>query len=284
MIIAYALAAALSAGMGFAPANAFAQDPTSRPAVQINHSALSSMHWQLACQTSTFSNMPFDAMIDQLHEMGFHHVTLSPGQPLSADSPNVVINEQMSDEQIALLQEKLRSAKMDVVSYGSVNIGNESGRNRAIFEFAARLKAKNIVVIPTNVSLESLDKLANRFGIHIAILTQFDAGWTCDTFLQLLKGRSPMIGLCLDISSLRRAGFAEDQCIDNLKERIVEINLTDETDVGSLQAVLTQLREQNFRGIFELQCASERKLDRMEYFARDVNAFTAAINKVFQEH
>jgi sugar phosphate isomerase/epimerase len=226
-------------------------------AVSIDHAALSKLHWQLTCQASSFRDMTFFEMVDRLHEMGVHHIELSPGQVLSSDFPNVKISPQMTAEQIEALQAKLKTVKMDIVSYGVVSLSNDSDELQRLFDFARKLKLKNIVAVPVNVSLESLDKIAQESNVHVAILIQADTGSTCDTYLQLIAGRSPFVGLCLDVQALHRAGLSPSECVGKLKGRIVEVNLTDINDElpdhVDLRGTLNQLRQQNFKGIFAIQ-------------------------------
>jgi sugar phosphate isomerase/epimerase len=259
-----------------------AQSAATKPSINIDHAALGKLHWQLACQASTFGGITFFDMVDQLHELGVHHITLSPGQELSADFPGVKISQKMTDEQIAALQGKLKSVGMDVVSYGVVTVGDNVDQNRAIFGFARKLKAKNIIVILTSVSLESLDKLAGESSVHVAILTQFDVGWSCQTFMQLVQGRSNSIGFCLDVAALRRTGMPIEDCVQTMHERIMEINLTDITDQDkeSVQSVLNQLKLQKFRGIFEIQSSISKMAERERHFVSAANTFSAGVSKV----
>src|SRR4051794_27490492 len=93
------------------------------PEVHVDHPGLVKLHWQQAARSSTFHGMTTFEMIDLLKSMDFHHIELVPGQALSPDKKDVKISQDMSAEDVDALMAKLKSVKLDIVSFGPVDFG-----------------------------------------------------------------------------------------------------------------------------------------------------------------
>src|SRR5437764_11015077 len=94
------------------------------PQTHVDHPGLVKLHWQQAAKASTFREMTTFEMIDLLHEMDFHHIELVPGQALSPEKKEVKISPEMGSDDVDALLAKLKSVKMDIVSFGVADFGN----------------------------------------------------------------------------------------------------------------------------------------------------------------
>src|SRR5581483_2922582 len=126
------------------------------PQVHVDHPGLVKLHWQQAANAQTFKEMTTFEMIDLLHEMDFHHIELAPGQSLSPEHKDWKIAADMPSEALDALLAKLKSVKMDIVSFGVADFGNKPESAKPVFDFAKKLKVKTIV---TDASPETLELL-----------------------------------------------------------------------------------------------------------------------------
>jgi sugar phosphate isomerase/epimerase len=267
------------------PHSAAAQEPT--PKIHVAHAGLQKLKWQLACRGVTFHGMSTFEMIDLLHSLNFHHIELSPGQSLSSDRADVRIGQEMTADQVTMLNAKLKSVGMDIVSYGVIDSpGNEAGA-RQLFEFGKKLKVKNIVISdPSDDSLEMLDKLAGEFSINVAIVTAS----TPDAVLKKLQDRSARLGVCADVAQWRKAGVDPVVAATTLKARIVEFHLQDfdahgqETSLGDgtidPTAFLQQLKDENFKGICCISYETGSGAELLGHFVTSVNWLSDRINEL----
>lgn len=266
--------------------------PAPAPTAHINHPALKKLGWQLACQASTFDDMPLLEMIDLLHSLGFHHIELSPSQTLSKESNSVLVNENLTPEQIESIIAKLKSVKMDAISFGVIDLSNDAAKAKKVFDFARKLKLKTIVIQPAPNAMEALETLADQYGINIAVFTPAPAGnqaTDCDALLNALKDRSKRIGICADLANLRRGNATPADCLKKFGDRLMDVHFNDidaqgaEVPFGSgtvdAAAVVKQLEDQKFKGTCALEYSTGRGQDLINHFVQSVNAFSDLLGK-----
>jgi sugar phosphate isomerase/epimerase len=294
----FAIALAVCLNMCFISGRAQAQGAQGEApiAVHVDHTGLGKLGWQLACQAQTFRDISFFEMIDLLHAQVFHHVELAPGQALSPQQRDVKIDENMAATDVDALNAKLKAVKMDIVSYGVVKFSNDEPGARKVFEFAKKLKAKNIVADPAPDSLEMLDKLATEFSINIAIVNG-DKGTPyadCASLLTAIAGRSNHIGACADLGSWQKSGMASMDCIKKLGKKLIELRLSDVDEQGkpvvfaagavNPAPILEYLKAQNFKGIFAVEYTQGSGMQVTNNFYQSVNGFCEIVSKLAGTH
>jgi sugar phosphate isomerase/epimerase len=239
----------------------------SHPPIHVNHPALKQLNWQLGAQGATFRDRTTFEMIDLLLSLDCHHIELAPGQTLSADHADVKVGQQMSAADADALLAKLKAVKLDIVSYGPVELKDEADAKAAL-DLAKKLKAKNLVVTPSAaVSTEVLDKLAGDTNVKVALLTSDTAA----NIQQELKDRSPHIGVCLEIDGAKDAATAA-AAIKQLGSRVIEVRLS---NVGpEVAQVLKQLKDQGWKGVTAVQDNSADASQRLDHFIASVNQYS----------
>jgi hypothetical protein len=243
------------------------------PQTHVDHAGLKKLSWQLAGRASTFGEMTTFEMIGLLHEMGFHHIELVPGQSLSPDKKDVKIDPAMSDGDLDALIAKLKAVKLDIVSYGVAKFGSSEADARKVFEFAKKLKVKTIVTSAKSESLDLLDKLATEYQINIAL-----SGTSCDNALKLIDGRSTRMTIAGEFIAW---ADGNDGLLASVKKAaghvvLVHISSGDESEAAALAA----LRDQNFKGICCVQADGQNSTERLDRFAKNVNAFSDVVTKL----
>jgi sugar phosphate isomerase/epimerase len=261
------------------------------PKVKVDHPGLRKLQWQQAAQADSFREMTTFEMIDLLHEMDFHHIELSPGQSLSPEKKTVKTGPDMSAEDLDALLAKLKTVKMDIVSYGPADLSGGEADARRTFEFAKKLKVKTIITDAPAGSLELLDKLATENSINIALTSATPAKRyrDADALLKALEGRSARVGVCADLVAWKQAGQDPVKTVQKLAGHVLLVHLSDIADgksvpvgTGTVDAagVLAALKGQQFKGICCVLDDTDNPQDRLENFAKSVNAFNEQVTKL----
>jgi sugar phosphate isomerase/epimerase len=265
------------------------------PETHVDHAALKKLGWQLACQCWTFREMSLFETIDVVKGLGVHHLEMYPGQKLSPEAGNTKADHNMSAEQIEQLQAKLKDAKVDVVSYGVVQLGKTEADARKVFEFAKKMKMRNVVAEPGEDQIEMLDKLANEYGINLAIHNhpQPSHYWNCDTVLKVIEGRSNRIGSCADVGHWRRSGLEPVECIKKLKGHIIELHFKDiddkkddvpwTTGTVGIADIVKELKAQGFKGNFSIEYERGKGQELIDNVAKSINSFSALVTEAAKD-
>jgi sugar phosphate isomerase/epimerase len=268
-----------------APAAESGQAPASP--IRIDHDGLKKLSWQLLCQSSSFrfGKLTVLEMIDVLHANDFHHIELSPGQPVSPEHKDLKVGPDMAADQIDAINARLKAVRMDIVSYAAGELGSNEADARKVFEFGKKLKVKHIVCTPSPDSLEMLDKLATEYGIRVAILNQPapSSYSNCDALLKAIEARSNRIGVCADFAEWRRSGMNPVECAKKLGGRVIEVHLKDISggqDAATVADVLKELKGQNFKGAFCVQTARGGRQQLIGNLAAVVNGFSDVVTKL----
>jgi sugar phosphate isomerase/epimerase len=253
------------------------------PKTTVDHPGLRKLGWQQAARASTFREMTVYDMIDLLHEMDVHHIQLSPGQALSPEKKDVKIGPAMSAVDIDALLAKLKPLHMDIVSYGIADFGSSPDDARKVFEFGKKLKLKTFVTDAPKESLEMLDKLATDYSINVAITTDTPGNRykMAEDALDAVKARSNRIGICADLAAWRQSRQLPADCVEKLAGHVLLVNLRNAED-PDMQAghVLAALKAQGFKGIICVQDESESPEQRLQGFAKSVNAFNVKVTEL----
>jgi len=256
------------------------------PVTHVDHPGLVKLHWQQAADASTFREMTTFEMIDLLHEMDVHHIQLSPGQSLSLEHKEWKISDNMPAEAIDALLAKLKSVKMDIVSFGVSDFGTTPDDAKKVFDFAKKLKLKTIVSDAPPESLEMLDKLASDYQINVALTSDSPAKRyvTCEAALEAIKGRSNRVGICADLLAWKKSGQDPAECTKKTASHILLVNITNASDESLHTAeCLRVLHDAGFKGICCVKDQSASANDRLAGFANSVNAFNKCVTSLAKE-
>jgi sugar phosphate isomerase/epimerase len=260
-----------------------ADDPTP-PAIHVAHAGLSKLAWQLAIPTGTFTDRSVFETIDLLHSLNIHHLELTPGQILQPGSSAMQVSAAMPADATAALMAKLKSVHMDIVSYGPVDLGPDDTSARQVFEFAKKIKAKDIVAAPSADALERMDKLATEFGINLAIENQTDlpAYRLPADLLKATALRSTHIGSDDDLTQWQKTAVDPVAATRQLRGHIVQIRVGDADAPGAerTESVLAELKEQGFKGVITVACIPGNGADEINKFVAAVNALSDAVTHV----
>ncbi len=195
-----------------------------------------------------------------------------PGQKLSAEHPDWVVDHNASAEVRQLLQNKLAQHQVKAVNYGVVGVPNDEAGARKIFEFAKQMGMRAITTESTE-SIDVMEQLAKEYDIAVAFHNhprrENDPNykvWDPHYILSLTKDRDPRIGACADTGHWSRSNLNPVECLQILRGRIVSSHLKDlhakgpgahdvpyGTGVCDIKACLDELKAQGFAGNISIE-------------------------------
>lgn len=131
--------------------------------------AAEALGWHVGCQAYTFNRFTFYEAIDKVKALGLQYIEAYPGQTLSKETPDVKFDHNMSPDLYPEVQARLQAAGVKLMNYGVVGLGADEAENRKVFEFAKKMGIETIVSEPEAATLPAIDKLAQEYGINVAL-------------------------------------------------------------------------------------------------------------------
>ncbi|TVQ65021.1 MAG: sugar phosphate isomerase/epimerase [Balneolaceae bacterium] len=223
-------------------------------------------------QSFTFNRFSAFEAIEKTAEAGGKIIEIFPGQRLKPgdDTPT----NQLSDEQIAELHEKLREHDILLVNYGVVVMPTPE-EARSVFEYAQKLGVPAITANPnTQQEMDFLEELVKEFDIMMAIHNHPRPEdpeseyriWDPVHVMNLLEGRDERMGICADTGHWIRSGISPVEALQLSEGRVISLHMKDVdrnsrdaedvifgTGVGQISEILAELTRQNFAGHISIE-------------------------------
>jgi sugar phosphate isomerase/epimerase len=224
---------------------------------------------KLALQTFTFRDRSFVETVETAKRLGIQYLEPWPGQRLGGEFEGRIDFRTISQETLAKLKDYLEAEGVRIVGYGVIVRQAETEAEwRKLMEFAQFL---GIEYIQTEVGnperLDIAEKMANEFGIKVALHNHRQAAGLPEAKLAELKRRGPYVGAGSDTGHWMTAGVRPLDGVRLLSGRFVTMHLVDGgvivndrvrpvpfgSGVGEIDAVLDELRAQGFNGFVTLE-------------------------------
>ena len=223
--------------------------------------------WKLGMQAYSFNRFTFKEAVAKTKALGMGYIEAYPGQRLSKDKPDVKTDHNMSVADMLLMKQILREAGIKLMNYGVVGLSNNEAECRKVFDFAKEMGIETIVSEPPEDAFDLLSKLCDEYEINVAIHNHPKPShyWNPDTVLKVCEDQSKRIGACADTGHWMRSGINPLEAIKKLKGRIISLHFKDLNEFGGghdviwgtgkadVKAILTELKEQEFEGVFSIE-------------------------------
>ncbi len=183
----------------------------------------------------TFRRFTFFETLAKLKELGIAYVEAYPGQPLSADLPKLVFDENMTEATMVKVKSKLKETGVSIVAYGVCDIGKNEASMRKVFDFARKMGFRTVVCEPADDDFTLLERLVKEYDVRIAIHNHpAPAKYNLpETVFAHVDGRDPRIGSCFDNGHFMRGMNDPREAMKLLQGRILDFHLKDRTDYGT---------------------------------------------------
>lgn len=223
-------------------------------------------------QSFTFNRFTAFEAIEKTDEAGGRVIEIFPGQRLKPGDDTTTDN--LSDEQIAELHQKLEEHDILLVNYGVVVMPTPEEARR-VFDYASKLGVPAITANPnTQEEMDFIEELVKEFDIMMAIHNHPRPAdpdspyriWDPAHVLNLLEGRDARMGVCADTGHWIRSGISPIDALRLLEGRVISLHMKDVnefssdaedvifgTGVGMVNDILTELRRQHFAGHISIE-------------------------------
>jgi type 1 glutamine amidotransferase/sugar phosphate isomerase/epimerase len=189
--------------------------------------------WRVGIPTAAFKQLTFSEALGKADTLGVASVEASSAQKVSPEVPKMLDYRLQAGERAAV-NHRLRELNLQIGVYHVDNIGSDESSRRNVFEFA---KAVNIpmIVVPEPASLAGLDKLAEEFGINVAVESRKDP----NRILHALEGLPRRMGVAADLGGWMQEGVKPVDGLAMVKDRLMTIRVRDRSALGAKGHVVT---------------------------------------------
>lgn len=178
----------------------------------------------LGVATYSLRNFSLDQALEMSKALDVKHLTFKDMHiPRNADAAAVTA-----------ARSKVEAAGFTIMGGGTITFRNDEAQIRKEFEYAKLAGMPVIVGAPDFASLDAVEKMAKEFQIKVAIHNHgpedkfFPSPY--DAY-KAIKGRDPMMGLCIDIGHTVRADTDPVKAVLELKDRVYDLHLKDLRDL-----------------------------------------------------
>jgi len=192
--------------------------------------------WRIGIEAYTFHKYTFFETIEKTAQLGLSYIGgLSFMQQVSKDIPKN-FDQHLSDDELRQIRLKMADAGVRMLTYYAQTIPKDEPGCRKLFEFGRKMGFETFMCEPTSEQLALLDKLANEYGINVAIHNHgpniSPNNWRPEQILALCEGRSKRIGAAPDLGYWLRNGIDPVDAVRLLKDRIITVQMHDLHEAG----------------------------------------------------
>lgn len=213
---------------------------TPDPVVAQDYADVRIEKFPIAVQCWTFRRFTFFETLERTKALGIDYVQAYPGQRVSEETGDLSFDHNLTDDQISMVQQKLRDIGIRVVAYGVVGFGNTEADARKVFDFARKMRIGTIVTEPDTDDYSLLERMVSEYRINLAVHNHPTPNKYAqpETVLERVEGRDPRLGACADTGHWMRSGVVPVEALKLLKGRIIDVHLKDLDRFGERRGAL----------------------------------------------
>ena len=191
-----------------------------------------SSNWKVGAPANAFNGLTLSEAVVRIDKDSLGYVEGSNTQWVSPEiRKNLDYN--LTPEEMTAVKKQLGKFHIGMVAYHVDSLGAD---DRKVFEFAKSLGVEMIIATPDLTALSGIDKLANEFGINVAIENlgrkATPAYWNPKGVLAALQGRSNRIGILADTSYWMQDGISPRDALVQVKDKLMTVSLHDRSSLG----------------------------------------------------
>jgi sugar phosphate isomerase/epimerase len=167
-------------------------------------------------------NFPLDTCLEMAKAMDVQY--------LNFKDVHIPRKDPLDVEAIKAARAKVEAAGFTITGGGTITFRNDEAAIRRDFEYARLAGMPLIVAAPSTDSLDAVEKVAKEYKIRVAIHNHgpedkfFPSPY--DAY-KAIKGRDPLMGLCIDIGHSWRAGADPAKAVLDLRDRVYDMHVKD---------------------------------------------------------
>ncbi|WP_129717304.1 sugar phosphate isomerase/epimerase [Pedobacter sp. SYP-B3415] len=222
--------------------------------------------WKLGSQAYTFNRFDFFQAIAKIDSCKLRYVEAFPGQRIGGGLEGRM-DYHMPAERRQQILARLKDSGVTLYGYGVVT-PRSADEWKQLFEFAKAMGIRTITSEPPVADLDMIAGLCNTYKINVALHNHPKPSiyWDVDFALQSIGTKSRYLGLCADIGHWVRSGLDPVACMKKARGRVLHMHFKDLNEksarahdvhwgsgVSNIPAVLTELKEQRFKGMISAE-------------------------------
>jgi inosose dehydratase len=178
---------------------------------------------------ASFGAFPVERAVAMVTELGLNRLEVSTAQIRLVEIKDGANDRPpATPDEIRALRRRLDAAQIVPTGYTTIRLTADHEANRDLFQRLSILGARNLTCIPEPETLDSLESLADAFGIRVAIHNNATGAFAAiDDVWAAVNGRGSNVGACLDVGNAIRAGQNPVEAVRRLGSRLVGIHLKD---------------------------------------------------------
>ncbi|OLC76837.1 MAG: hypothetical protein AUH72_18410 [Acidobacteria bacterium 13_1_40CM_4_65_8] len=184
--------------------------------------------WRVGVPGTAIKSLTFSEVLPKVDLASVTSVEASSTQTVSPEIPKKLDYRLQPGERNAV-NYRLKELSEQILAYRVDAIGADEATRRKVFEFAKAINAPTIIVAAGTAGLADLDNLAEQFGINVAIESKTDP----KAAMRSLEGRGKRVGIAADLGGWMQAGVKPVDGLAVVKDRLLLVNVTDRSALGS---------------------------------------------------
>ena len=177
--------------------------------------------WKVGVPVVEFRSQNFWDAGAKIDSLGVGYFEGGGPQKFNDDIPKKIDNNLAPGEMVAV-RDRLNALSLAMTTYRVPTIGGED-EARKLFDFAKALGVETIVSDHMPASLPVVDKLANEYGVNVAICGN------PKEVLGALGSLSARVGVCGDTAAWTKAGLKPADVADELNSRLFTVHIAPAT-------------------------------------------------------
>lgn len=236
-------------------------------------SAARAQNFDVGVATYSFRNLTAFEAIEKTKACGGDVIEFFLWQKLSPEHPDVILNQDLSDENLAALKAKLQASGVKAVSAYFNNAAFQDKAKaeanvRKLFAFAQKLGLRGLTGEPPADQLDLVEKMVKETGLQFCFHNHPKnpakpeyKNWDPVYLASLMANRDPRMGFSLDTGHVSRSGLDAVEAVRLLGPRVLSLHLKDVKEpkkesidvpygqgIGNIAGVLAELKKQGFKG------------------------------------
>jgi type 1 glutamine amidotransferase len=222
--------------------------------------------WQVGVSLASFRPDSFADAARKAEALDLAVIEGDSRQQVSAQIPKP-LDYRLAAGEIGFVQERLSTLNVRMPVYVTAEIAEEEAIGRKQFGFAKNVGVETIAVERMPGSLPAIEKLADEFGVNVALMGH------PKTLAGAVAARGRRIGVYADLNKWMQEGVSPGEVVAQFKDRLLAVRLGDRNGIAKLAPVITEMYKNGSKpslitvsanGAGPLASDLERSLDAFE--------------------
>ena len=184
--------------------------------------------WRVSAPMASLKGLTFSDALAKADVWPVASVEASSTQITSFEVPKPLDQRLQANERAAVVY-RLREIAESIAAYRVDNIGADAAARRRVFEFAKAINAPLIITSADAANPAELDKLAEEFGINVALESKGDP----KTVMAALEGRGKRMGVSAHLGGWAQSGVKASDGLAIVKDKLLHVTAADRSALNA---------------------------------------------------